>query len=477
MKTLLPKTHSLTYLLRIAVLLLSAAFISACSDDDDDHEPLSVLDCSGTLVDIADCDANFDTLASAVEAADLVDTLNSSTFTVFAPTDAAFEELFQALGVTAEEFLQRDDLGEILTYHVLSGAVDSTAAVALAGMMDNTAVTVQTASVTLSLDGGELYVNRSQVVTPNVMADNGIIHVIDKVLVPPDTFNIVETAQADGRFNTLVAAVVEAGLATTLATTPNLTVFAPTDDAFADLIASNPAFSSAADILALSNLGDILQYHVLASEVDALAAIGLAGNTTTPLLSSESLALSYVDPTLWINTSAVVIADVDASNGIVHAIDKVLLPPTASELSDTNASIAEIVTTLAGSANPEFTTLLAALQQEGLDTALDGAGPFTVFAPTDAAFAAVGDVATILGLANLSDILSQHVISGSAIDSITAYTANGTSVATLLPGTSLDVAIEAGELQVGNATVVVTDVEAENGVIHVIDAVITDPNP
>ena len=456
----------------LTTAVLSSVMLVGCSSDND----TKTVTCGGTIAEIADCNSNFDTLFAAVEAADLGATLSGGDFTVFAPTDAAFDELFTALGVTPAEFLARSDLANILTYHVLSGSVNSTAAISLAGMVDNTTPTVETSSVTVSLNGADLFINRSQVVTPDVAADNGIIHAVDKVLIPPGYFNIVETAQADGRFNTLVTAVVEAGLATTLATTADLTVFAPTDDAFADLIANNDAFNSAADILALSNLSDILQYHVLDSEVDSVSAVALAGNTTTPLYAGADLAISYVDPDLFINTSKVIVADVDASNGLIHAIDKVLLPPSASALSDTSITIAALVTNLANaSQDAEFTTLLAGLEQEGLDAALAGAGPFTVFAPTDAAFALIGTPAEILATSGLADILKQHVISGTAIDSISAYAANGTAVATLRTGTDLNVSIDMGKLMVGNATVIITDVQTSNGVIHVIDAVITSP--
>ncbi|KZY88888.1 hypothetical protein A3743_01200, partial [Oleiphilus sp. HI0072] len=262
----------------LSVLLFASStlLLSACSDSDND----SAASCTGSIADIADCNDSFDTLYAAVAAAGLGETLSGGEFTVFAPTDDAFDALFTALGVTPDEFLARSDLANILTYHVLSGTVDATAATSLAGMMDNTTPTVETSSIEVSVSGDDLFVNRSQVVIADVVADNGIIHAIDKVLIPPNYFNVVETAQADGRFDTLVAAVVEAGLVSTLATTPDLTVFAPTDDAFADLVANNDAFDSAGDILALTNLGDILQYHVLDSEVDALTAISLSGNTT-----------------------------------------------------------------------------------------------------------------------------------------------------------------------------------------------------
>ncbi|KZY32458.1 MULTISPECIES: fasciclin domain-containing protein [unclassified Oleiphilus] len=458
----------------LSVLLFASStlLLSACSDSDND----SAASCTGSIADIADCNDSFDTLYAAVAAAGLGETLSGGEFTVFAPTDDAFDALFTALGVTPDEFLARSDLANILTYHVLSGTVDATAATSLAGMMDNTTPTVETSSIEVSVSGDDLFVNRSQVVIADVVADNGIIHAIDKVLIPPNYFNVVETAQADGRFDTLVAAVVEAGLVSTLATTPDLTVFAPTDDAFADLVANNDAFDSAGDILALTNLGDILQYHVLDSEVDALTAISLSGNTTTPLYTAKDLAISYDDPDLFINTSKVIVADVDTSNGIIHAIDKVLLPPSADALSDDSITIGELVTNLAGAeVDAEFTTLLAALQQEGLDAALVGDGPFTVFAPTDAAFAAVGTPSEVLALGGLADILSQHVISGTEIDSIAAYAANGTAVPTLRADTDLTVDIDMGMLMVGNATVLITDVETSNGVIHVVDAVITAP--
>ena len=458
--------------------VLSSFILAGCSSDDDDVVQETAA-CSGTIAQIADCNSDFDTLFAAVAAAGLGTTLSGDEFTVFAPTDAAFDELFTALGVTPAQFLERDDLAEILKYHVLSGTVNSTAAIDLAGMLDTSTPTVEMSSVTVSLSDGNLFVNRSQVVIPDVVADNGIIHAINKVLIPPNTFNVVETAQADGRFNTLVKAVVEAGLANTLATTPDLTVFAPTDDAFADLIATNNAFSSASDILGLTNLDDILKYHVLTSEVvsgSAIALAALAENTTTPLFADEKLAISYVDPDLFINTSKVIVADVDTSNGVIHAIDKVLLPPTAGALSNTDITIGALVTELAGAGDDaEFTTLLAGLKKEGLDTALVGAGPFTVFAPTDAAFALIGTPTEILALAGLDDILKQHVISGTAIDSISAYAANGTAVRTIRDGTNLNVSIDMGTLMVGNASVVITDVETSNGVIHVIDAVITAP--
>lgn len=466
-----------------SVLLASSALILTGCSDDDDPAPVS---CSGTIAEIADCNSDFDTLFAAVGAANLGATLGTGQFTVFAPTDTAFAELLADLGVTSQQFLQRPDLRNILLYHVVSGSVNADAATTLAQSMNPTTTTVETSTIALSLNNDDLFVNRSQVVTPNIEATNGIIHVIDKVLIPPDTFNVVETAQTDGRFDILAEAVGKAGLATTLATTSNITVFAPTDDAFNALVASSDQFNQASDILALSNLSDILQYHVLGSEVNSTTAVGLAGNTTTPLNTSANLAISGDANNLYINTSRVITdgvqtVDVDASNGIIHAIDKVLLPPTPDALSNENQTIAQLVTTLAeAQQGAEFKTLLAALKKAELDDDLGTAGPFTVFAPTDAAFAALlsdlGITAQqLLDRSDLAGILLDHVVDGN-IGSIAAYQANGSNVASKR-GNNHAVSIDMGTLKVAGASVVKTDVEASNGVIHVIDSVIVKNAP
>lgn len=293
--------------------------------------------------------------------------------------------------------------------------------------------------------------------------------------------DIVETAQADERFETLVAAVVAADLVATLQADGPYTVFAPTDDAFASYLTENDL--TAQELLAADTLSNILTYHVYAGEVLSSAAISLAGSdmNVVEMVNEDDAALSLSGDSLYVNLSKVIVTDVEASNGVIHAIDKVLVPPTDSGLSDTDSSIAELVTALAGAADAEFTTLLAALSQEGLDTALDGQGPFTVFAPTDAAFQAlidstdgVDDASDLLALDGLDDILKQHVVSGTAIDSVTAFAANGANLTTLNTNDSalLTVSIDDGVLNIEGATVVITDVKASNGVIHVIDEVI-----
>lgn len=215
-------------------------------------------------------------------------------------------------------------------------------------------------------------------------------------------------------------------------------------------------------------------------EVLASSAISVAGSSENQIemVNGDNLALSLTGNDLYANLSKVVVTDVTATNGVIHAIDKVLTPPSANVLSDTDKTIAALVTDLAGAAEPEFTVLLEALSTADLATALAGDGPFTVFAPTDAAFTALLqqldiEKSDLLARDDLADILKQHVVSGVAIDSVAAFAANGSDVQTLNSAQKISVAISDGELTVDGSTVVITDVQTSNGVIHVIDTVIT----
>lgn len=290
----------------------------------------------------------------------------------------------------------------------------------------------------------------------------------------PVALDIVETAQSDDRFDTLVAAVTAADLVGTLQGDGPFTVFAPTDDAFAAYLTENDL--TADELLASDQLANILTYHVYAGEVLASSAISIAGSDSNivDMVNEGKLALSLSGDDLYANLSQVIVTDVQASNGVIHAIDKVLTPQADSTLSDTNSTIAELVNALAGADPAEFTTLLSALDSTGLDAALNGEGPFTVFAPTDAAFEALGIDLSTLTTQQLTDILKQHVINGIAIDSVTAFAANGSDVQTLNPSEKVSVAIVGGELTIEGAKVVTSDVKASNGVIHVIDAVIAE---
>ena len=335
------------YKMLAAVLTLSMLAAACGSDDvaeniaaDDTSENTSTEeamdDGPGTIVDVAVGAGSFTTLVAAVTEAGLVDTLSGDgPFTVFAPTDEAFAAALDALGLTAEELLASDDLASILTYHVLAGEVDAATAISLDGQ---SADTVNGAAIDISVVDGSVMINNATVITADVAASNGIIHIIDTVLLPPAAEamdeeamddgpgTIVDVAVGAGSFTTLVAAVTEAGLVDTLSGDGPFTVFAPTDEAFA--AALDALGLTAEELLASDDLASILTYHVLAGEVDAATAISLDGQSADTV-NGAAIDISVVDGSVMINNATVITADVAASNGIIHIIDTVLLPPAA----------------------------------------------------------------------------------------------------------------------------------------------------
>ena len=221
----------------------------------------------------------------------------------------------------------------------------------------------------------------------------------------PMAKDIVDTAVANGSFTTLVAAVQAAGLVDTLKGAGPFTVFAPTDAAFKKL----PAGTVEALLKDPAKLKDILLYHVVPGKVMAADVVKLNSADTA---QGKPVAIKVMDGKVMINDATVVTADVAASNGVIHVIDTVILPPAeAAKAAEPMAK--DIVDTAV--ANGSFTTLVAAVQAAGLVDTLKGAGPFTVFAPTDAAFKKLpaGTVEALLkDPATLKDILLYHVVPG-----------------------------------------------------------------
>ncbi len=278
-----------------------------------------------TIVDIAIADGRFSTLVAAVQAAGLVETLQGAgPFTVFAPTDDAFKKLPEG---TVDALLKDlPKLKEILTYHVVAGKVMAADVVKL-----TSADTVAGMPVTIKVMDGKVYLNETtQVIITDIEASNGVIHVIDSVLLPPEEpkadammekKTIVDLAVADGRFTTLVAAVQAAGLAETLSSEGPFTVFAPTDDAFKKL----PAGTVEALLKDLPSLKDILLYHVVSGKVMAADVVTL---TSADTVLGKPITISVKDGMVYLNeTTQVIITDIEASNGVIHVIDSVLLPP------------------------------------------------------------------------------------------------------------------------------------------------------
>tara|TARA_Y100000588_G_scaffold241881_1_gene255903 strand:- start:40263 stop:42095 length:1833 start_codon:yes stop_codon:yes gene_type:complete len=280
-----------------------------------------------SVVDVAVGNGNFSTLVAALQTTGLDTTLADleREFTVFAPTDAAFEQLDQA--TVDALFADAEALSDLLLYHVLPDAtVQSDAAIAVANSEQPMITMANGDMATLSLQNDMLYIGNAQVTTANVAADNGVIHVIDSVLMPPSEQSIVDVAVADGNFTTLVSALQEAGLEQTLADLEReFTVFAPTDAAF-DKLDQATLDALLADPEALTN---VLLYHVVAdATVSSDAAIDIANsdNPMVTMANGDMSTLSIQDGALYIDESVVSTADVASDNGVIHVIDTVLMP-------------------------------------------------------------------------------------------------------------------------------------------------------
>ena len=256
-------------------------------------------------------------LVAALAQANLVATLQGTgPFTVFAPTDAAFTDA----GIDLSSFDTDEEnatLVDILTYHVVSGSVLSTA---LTDGLTATALNGDDVTFTVNADG--VKVNDANVVTADVAASNGVVHVIDKVLMPPaDLVDIPTIATGTGVHDSLVAALSKADLVTTLQGDGPFTVFAPTDEAFTAAGIDLSTFETAEEIAALA---DILTYHVVSGTVLSTA---LTDGLTATALNGDDVTFTVNADGVKVNDANVVTADVAASNGVVHVIDKVLMPP------------------------------------------------------------------------------------------------------------------------------------------------------
>lgn len=269
----------------------------------------------------------------------------------------------------------------------------------------------------------------------------------------------------------------------------NVTVFAPTDAAFA--AALETLGLTAEELLTNTDLlNTVLAYHVVPGSFDAEAVASLNGAFLGTALRGAALAISLDGETIKVNEANVAAADVIAANGIVHIIDAVLIPEISGEVveseADTLGTIGDTVIASAGSETPEFTTLLAAVRAADpsvLDELTSG-GPYTVFAPTDAAFAAALETLGLTAEELLADtdtlnaVLAYHVVPGyfasGRVMELARMSDAGISVATL-GGAPVTISLDGEIVMVNDAMVVTADIMADNGVIHVIDAVLLPP--
>jgi transforming growth factor-beta-induced protein len=303
------RIRAILALLVVGALAASALGVSASAAREEGND---------TIVQTAIGAGQFTTLASLLEKAGLVDTLaNGGPFTVFAPTDAAFAKVPKA---TLDALAANPAaLRSVLLYHVVPGRVTAADVVKL-----DSAKTLDGRSVAIKVVDGKVLVDGAQVVTPDVMASNGVIHVIDSVLIPKKAAaakpkNIVQTAVAARTFKTLATLLKRAGLAGTLQGKGPFTVFAPTDAAFAKV----PKATLAALAKNKAKLRSVLLYHVVAGKVTAAKVVKLRSAKT---LNGEPVAIRVSRGKVSVGGGRVTTADVIASNGVIHVINKVLIP-------------------------------------------------------------------------------------------------------------------------------------------------------
>lgn len=304
-------------LLLTATAGAAATLLAACGGGDDPQLK--------NLVELAQADPQFSILVEAVQAAGLVDALSTpGTYTVFAPTNTAFASLLTELGITKEALLADTTLlTAVLKYHVLESRVQAADVVAGKAItsFEGSVFKIET-TPSLAIKDGR---NRTSTITKtDVQASNGVLHVIDKVILPADK-NIVQTAQSISDFSILVEAVVAAGLVETLSGTGPFTVFAPTNDAFAAALAELGV--SKEQLLADPRLGDILKYHVVSGRV-LKADVPVGTDIPTVLGATETFQISgaLVVTDEVGRQSGITATDTFTSNGVIHVIDKVILP-------------------------------------------------------------------------------------------------------------------------------------------------------
>jgi transforming growth factor-beta-induced protein len=452
------------------------------------------------LVQLCESTPNLSILTAALVGADLTDTLSDahSEFTVFAPTDDAFNALPSGVLDRLMKPENKKDLVDILTYHVLPEQVKST------DLQPFQAVTtVEGKPLHVQEWGGKVKVGASllskdlkNVVVADNLATNGVAHIIDGVLIPPATLaklsgptqNIVELAESNKDLSILVSAVVAADLADALSVpTPHQTVFAPTNDAFNSL-----PDGTLDDLMKPENkasLRELLLEHVVQRYLPANNLINpnLSGKTftteaKTALVSSFSSS-SFRDGKVMVAplskdniASTVTAADNKATNGIVHVIDRVLVP-TPKQPTQNLVQLCE--------STPNLSILTAALVAADLtDTLSDASAKFTVFAPTDDAFNALpagvlDDLMKPENKKQLVDILTYHVLP----EEVKSTDLSAFQAVTTVEGKPLHVTVWGGNVKVGPSllstdlkNVVAADNLASNGVAHIVDGVLLPPS-
>ncbi|MCW5517533.1 fasciclin domain-containing protein [Muriicola sp. Z0-33] len=453
------------YLPIYAVVFFSLLAVS-CSNDDEDQDPIPME--QNDIVDLAIATGELSNLVAALQRADLVTALQADgPFTVFAPTNVAFEAFLTANNFATLEDVPVDVLTQVLLNHVVSGENVSTAlSTGYVSSLSTAGAGNNNLSLYIDTANGVGINGVSNVIQADIDASNGVIHIVDGVIGLP---TIVDHALANGDLSELVGALTAGGNTTFTdllsGSTTDFTVFAPVNGAFT-------AFTNPND----NELANILSNHVI------VGAAAFAADLSNSYVSTAATNTDGDNLSLYINTdngvvingsSTVAAADIVATNGVIHAVDTVIDIPTVVTFAVADPTFAPLVTALTD-ATPatDFVSVLS------------GDGPFTVFAPTANAFQALldtnGDWNSVSDIEEglLTSVLQHHVIANSNIrsadltDGISAPTLEGDNVTINLPGTGDNIADITDGAGNGNNGIIVVDVQAANGVIHALNSVL-----
>ncbi len=404
-----------------------------------------------TVVDVIIGSADHNTLEAAVGAAGLVNTLNGAgPFTVFAPTDAAFA----ALPAGTVEALLADPQGaltQVLLYHATSETVTSDDIIEFYSDFPYLQM-LNEKTITFKVTSEGVFINNAKVTVADIETDNGIVHVIDAVLIAPDS-TIIDVVRNSSSHTILETLLDEAEFSFPLEGFGPFTLFAPTDAAISALpgeliqqLLNDPGL-----------LEDVLAYHVAGGQA---LSTNLSNEQVIRTLLDKNIKVTINNGDVFINDAKVIVADIITDNGVVHVIDAVLLPKT---------TVVDIINN-----SEEHFVLSSILSLTGLDDALSGNGPFTVFAPTDDAFEAIPEdvlAAIVADESILTSILTYHAIGAKALSS---ELSDGQEIVTL-NGAKVKITINNDGVFVNDAKVTVVDLVADNGVVHVINAVLLPP--
>lgn len=369
--------------------------------------------------------------------------------TIYAPTDAAFSTLgpYKLISILSNP---EEEIGALLGRHVVIGKFTA------ANIMDGQQMlTITSELLTVGLTNGVYTVNGVEVITADIPASNGVLNIVHEFINPTATGNTIADIITTSPDHQAIASILStSGLEDDLRGEGPFTVFAPTDAA---INALDPLFVQ--ELLAdqAGKLRSLLLYHITFGN---FTSSSLTNNQEILMSNGQRVTITFDGDIMLVNNIPVTVKDIIADNGVVHSIDTVLIP----ELDESN-TILDIV-----ARSPQHTILFASIAFNGLDESLRSEGPITLFAPTNAAFEALppGVIEDIILEGSTSQVLLNHVVPGVALSTLLS---DGTTVTTV-GGAVVTVRIDGSDIYINDAKVIVKDIVAENGLVHVIDAVL-----